>query len=112
MQNLTELEFYTKFNPQINHLERAKASDDVADEDICSFGGCMYETHGPDIDYVLEMAKQNRVVTIIDGGTEEAAEGGEIEWGMYILSGYHLVNRMGFLILDKPYEEEFEVKLD
>jgi hypothetical protein len=112
MQNLTELEFYTKFNPQINHIERAKTDVSVADEDICSFGGCMYETTSPDIDYVLEMAKENRVVTIIEGGYEELAEGGEIEWDMCIVSGYHIVNRMGYLVLDKPIEEDFEVKLD
>jgi hypothetical protein len=27
------------------------------------------------------------------------------------VSGFHLVNRLGYLVLDKPYEYEFEVKV-
>jgi hypothetical protein len=111
-KQLTEEEFYAMFIPQINHFERAIADASIADEDICSFNGCLYETYSPDIDYVIEMSKLNRVVTIIEGDTEEAAEGGEIMTGCYYTSGYRLFNRLGFLILDKPYEFEFEVKID
>jgi hypothetical protein len=111
MLNLTEKQFEERFTPQINHIERANVNTTIADEDICSFGGCMYETTSPDIDYVLEMAKQNRVVTIIEG-EDTIGEDGEPHSTLFYVSGYHLVNRLGFLVLDKPYTEDFEVKLN
>jgi hypothetical protein len=83
----------------------------VADEDICSFSGCMFETFTPEISYVLEMAKQNRVVTIIEG-EDEKGEDGEMHSTIYYASGYHLVNRLGFLVVDKPLEEDFNFKID
>lgn len=109
---LTEEQFEGMFTPQINHIERALADKSIADEDICSFSGTMYETFGADLEYVLEMAKQNRVVTIIEGDEDTIGEDGEEHATIYYASGYHLVNRLGFLVLDKPYEQEFEVKLD
>lgn len=108
---MTETEFENKYTPQINHICRATTDPDVADEDICSFSGCMYETYGADLAYVLEMAKQNRVVTIIEG-EDEIGEDGESHSTIYYSSGYHLVNRLGFLVVDKPLEEEFDIKLD
>jgi hypothetical protein len=108
---MTELEFENKYTPQINHIERAMADVSVADEDICAFNGCMYETFGKELEYVMEMAKQNRVVTIIDGDTE-INEFGEDYNPVYYVSGFHHVNRFGFLVVDKPLEEEFEIKLD
>ena len=120
IKNLTEEQFDEMFTPQINHIERAKAENTgVPDDSICSFNGCMYETYGEDIDYVLKMAEENRVVTIVEGEDEDDEDGeldedGEIithsTW--YYSSGYHLVNRIGYLILDKPYLEDFEVKLE
>ena len=103
---LTEEQFEAMFTQQINHIERALADKSIDDEDICSFGGTMYETFGEELEYVKEMAKQNRVVTIIEG------DDGEEHATIFYTSGYHLVNRLGFLVLDKPYTHEFEVKLD
>jgi hypothetical protein len=111
MINLTEEQFDEMFTPQINHIERANVDDAIADEDICSFSGCMYETYGPELDYALEMAKENRVVTIIEG-EDTIGEDGEPHATLFYTSGFHLVNRLGFLVLDKPYTEDFEVKLD
>ena len=108
---LTEEQFEGQFTPQINHIERALAVKSIAEEDICSFSGCMYETFGEELEYVKEMAKQNRVVTIIEG-EDEIGEDNEPHATLFYTSGYHLVNRLGFLVLDKPYTEEFEVKLD
>jgi hypothetical protein len=56
------------------------------------------------------MIDSNRVVTIIEGDTDVDVDESPIN--LYYVSGYHLVNRLGYLILDKPYTEEFEVKLD
>jgi len=106
LTQMTEEEFDEKYSPQINHLERALAPESIADEDVCSFGGRMYETYGEDIKYVMEMAKENRVVTIIEG-EDEVGDDGEEHSVMYYSSGMHLVNRIGFLVTAKPLEEEF-----
>lgn len=111
MNQLTEDQFEEKYKPQINHIVRAVTSKDVADEDICSFNGRMYETYGEEQDYVLEMAKQNRVVTIIEG-EEEEGDDGEMHPTMYYSSGYHHVNRIGHFVTEVPLTEEFDIKLD
>jgi hypothetical protein len=108
MQFLTEDEFYEGYTPIKNHF------DDNASED-----GCMFETYGQELDYVIEMAKENRVVTIVlndeDGDDEDGDEDDNAfdddRVFCYYLSGYHIVNRHGYLILDKPYVEDFEVKV-
>jgi hypothetical protein len=107
--NLTEKEFYKKFECQKNHFDSN-----------ASFDGCMFETYGDELSYVFEMSKLNRVVTIIEGDEDGertfiSNEGIEIVEpipNMYYASGFHLVNRLGFLVLDKPYQYEFEVKIE
>lgn len=112
---LTEEEFYNQYELVINQFERAKQPDTVNDEDLCSFSGCMFETFGEEIEYVLEMAKQNRVITIIEGDDDTCSgecEACECSPTMYYVTGYHMVNRIGYLITTEPITEEFEVKLD
>jgi hypothetical protein len=99
MKNLTEDEFYEKFTPIKNHLD-----------DNASFDGCMFETFNEEMEYVRKMAEENRVVTIIEG-EDEINDDGEPSACMFYSSGLHLVNRIGFLVLDKPYSEDFEVRL-
>ena len=102
MENLTEEQFYERYTPQINHILWDKYKDTpTSQEDITSFGGCMYETFGEEVDYVISMAIKGRVATIVD-------EDGD----MFIYSGFHRFNRMGYLVLDKEITEEFIVKLD
>jgi len=102
MKQLTEEEFDNLFTPIQNHLNNN-----------ASFNGSLYETYGPELDFVLSLVDSNRVVTIIEGDTEPYDEEvDETPMNLYYVTGYHLVNRLGFLILDKPYEFEFEVKLD
>lgn len=110
---LSEDNFDEMFKPQINHIERAKADPSIADEDICSFSGTMYETYGEDLEYVMEMGKLNRVVTIVDGESDSEDDDAEPKPSvLYYLSGAHFVNRLGYLVLDKPYTFDFEVKLE
>lgn len=91
MINLTEDQFYEQFNIRPNHLTNNE-----------SFGG-MYETYGEELDYVFNLAKtENRVWTIIEG------ESGNL----YFCSGFHLVNRFGFIITEEEYTEETEVALE
>jgi hypothetical protein len=110
LKQITELEFDEQFTILENHLD-----------DNAGFSGCLYETFGEELDYAFEMSKTNRVLTviecdadydedIIDDGSDEYYE--KTRGLTYYVTGFHLVNRLGFLILDKPYEFEFEVKID
>ncbi len=106
---LTEEEFYTKFNPQKNHIDTN-----------AGFDGCMFETYGEELDYVWEMSKKKCVVTIIEGDDDDEnifidSNGVEIiepTPNMYYVSGYSLINRMGYFVLDEPYQFEFIVKTE
>jgi hypothetical protein len=116
MKQLTEDEFEALYTPEYNQillkeLQSQQNSGDTLPDDMCSFNGKMYETYGPELDYVLSMIDQKRVVTIIEGDDEEG-EDGEMHSVIFYESGYHLINRLGYLILDKPYTEDFFVKLD
>jgi hypothetical protein len=97
---LSEIEFDNKFELINNHLDNN-----------ASFDGKMFETYSPEIDFVLEMAKQNRVITIIEGDCETDEDGNETPC-MFYSSGYHLVNRIGYLITKEPITFDFEVKID
>lgn len=109
IKNLTEDEFYNEFKPQRNHFD-----------DNASFDGCMFETYGIELDYVFGMSKSNRVVTILESFFEEEEfffnnEGvvvTETIPNLYYASGFHYVNRIGFFVLENPFEYEFEVKVD
>jgi hypothetical protein len=78
-----------------------------------SFDGCLHETYGLEFELVQEMARQNRVITIIesDGGDEIDDEGYVIP-NMYYVSGIHFVNRIGYLISEEPIDFEFECLID
>jgi hypothetical protein len=108
MKQLTEEEFDNQFELITNHLD-----------DNASYNGCMFETYGEEVQFVLEMTKENRVVTIIetdddpDFDYDKAIEcGDELPLGMAYVSGYHLVNRIGYLITKEPLPFEFEVELE
>jgi hypothetical protein len=80
--------FFEKYKPVKNHLvERDR------------WEGCLFETFGEEIDYVQSMAIANerKVWTLIEG-----------EEGMYILAGFHSVNRQGFFISEKEWETKNE----
>lgn len=113
MKNLTEEEFDAKYPCQINHIERAKQPASVEDGDICSFSGRMYETFGQELAYVQEMETKKRVLTIIEGDEEILNDDGEETSVWYIVSGFHYVNRIGYLITEQSIgDDEFEVKLN
>jgi hypothetical protein len=74
--------------------------------------GNMFETYGEEVKFVTEMAKQNRVITIIEGDGESDDDEGEYAPNMYYVSGYHIVNRIGYLISEEPLPFDFEVKIE
>lgn len=76
--------FVTEYRPIPNPL------DDAAGFDFGG-GGCLLETYGADREH-LRSADPAKVWTVIDG------DNGAI----VIESGYHLVNRIGFLVTQMP----------
>ena len=61
----------------------------------------MFETYSPDIDHVLRLAnhplEKRRVWTMIDSNE-----------GMYLIAGYHLVNRIYHVITNEAWIDEDE----
>jgi hypothetical protein len=103
---LTEDAWEEKYVPVINHIERAKQDSSVADEDLCGWNGWLYETYGKDLEYIVELARHSkRVWTIIEGDDDT----------LYYTAGYHLVNRLGYIVTENPWvtgEEEVELDND
>jgi len=78
---LTEDEFDTRYPLRTNHLNphATWAFDDAR--------GCLFETFGEELDFVRKQ-DPSTVWTLVDG------EDGD----MYLLSGMHFVNRIGYLV--------------
>ena len=65
-----------------------------------SMDGCMFETFGPEVEFVRK-ADDHNVWTLLDcGGTAIVA------------SGYHFVNRIGYFITQNPFTDDLEVSMD
>ena len=89
VKKITEDEFYEQFETVENHLD-----------ENASYSGCMFETYGEELDYVFELSKkEKRVWTIVETDSDER----------FYITGFHRVNRIGFLVTTEPYTEEMEV---
>jgi hypothetical protein len=97
----SEEQFDEKFNLVDNHLDNNAA-----------FDGKMFETYGEELAFVIEMSKQNKVITIIEAGGDEVDDEGYVIPNMYYTSGLHHVNRIGYLITDTPITYDFECLID
>lgn len=82
---LTEDEFDDQFPLVANHLN-PNASWGFGDT-----GGCLFETYGPELEFVRQQ-DPSHVWTLIDGDDGD----------LYVVSGYHRVNRIGYLISSVP----------
>lgn len=92
LTSLTEEQFDEQFTLIENHLD-----------DNASWGGAMFETFGEELDYVrMKAQKGNNVWTIIEGDDDS----------MFIVSGVHLVNRIGYLITREEWTEETVVEIE
>jgi hypothetical protein len=52
--------------------------------------GCLFETYGHELEFVRQQPPPT-IWTLIDGGDED-----------YVVSGYHHVNRLGYLVSSVP----------
>lgn len=87
-RTIPEDEFFDDYKPVKNHL----ASDN-------GFDGYLYETYGDELEFVCQQPNK-AIWTLVDGDSE-----------MCILSGYHLVNRLGYFITARHWETESHVPL-
>jgi hypothetical protein len=100
---ITEDNFDEVFKPIVNHIERERADKSIADEDICSFSGCLYETYGDELEYVRKIAQEapKKLWTIV-----------EADGVMSYVAGFHYVNRIGYLICEVEFEEEIDIEME
>lgn len=90
-KRIRESTFDKVYKPQENHLTKAKSNH----ADHAPFNNTMYETYGEEEVYVREIAQKEpeRVWTILD-----------CDGKFYICSGFHFVNRHGYIVCEKPFE--------
>lgn len=82
-------EWEKAFKPIENHISGDRG-----------WNGLVFETYGDDLQFVVAQP-QNRIWTWVD--TDE---------GSVILSGYHLVNRIGYFVTEKEWSTDHEVPVD
>ena len=89
---LTEDEWFDTYKPLPNYID-----------DNASFDGHMFETYGDELEFI-KAQDSNRIWTYADGD----------EGGLYISSGWHVVNRIGYFITAVPFDEKniYQVTLD
>lgn len=86
-------EFEEKYLPIENQLDNN-----------ASLGGIMFETFGNELEYVkniYENVDKNRIWTYVDGDDGEPL----------LISGFHLCNRIGYVITVKPFEDNVYIEV-
>lgn len=87
IKTISEEEFLERYRPVPNTLDNNASFDFGA-------GGCLYETYGAELEHIRQQ-QQNHVWTLIDG-----------ENATVLVSGYHLVNRIGYVLTETPVNAE------
>lgn len=85
-KNMTLAEWETEYKPIVNPYTA----------DLLGDGGYLWETFGDELTRIQETAN-NLVWTLIDTDT-----------GTVIIEGYHLVDRVGYYITEKPWQPHTE----
>jgi hypothetical protein len=62
--------------------------------------GCLFETYGDELDFVRRQDPRT-IWTLVDGDDGD----------LYLVSGYHLVNRIGYLISTVPVPPEVAIEV-
>lgn len=91
---LTEDEFDARFPLLRNHLN-PDASWSYGDG-----SGCLYETYGDELAFVREQPPAT-IWTLVDG----------LDYDQYLVSGYQIVNRIGYLISTTPVPPGVEIQV-
>ncbi len=95
--SITEDEFYDKYGPLLpNHIDpNACWNCGLDDANL----GCMFETYGPEVEFVANQDPR-KIWTLVDTDEDEV-----------VISGFHYVNRMGYLISTVPVPEGLSVEV-
>lgn len=88
-----EEEFVGHFRPLPNHL------NDNASFDFGG-GGCVFETFGAELDYI-RLQPADQIWTILD-----------VDGELLIASGFHFVNRLGYILTAKPWPAHTIIEVD
>jgi hypothetical protein len=91
---LTEDEFDDQYALVPNHINPS------ATWTIDDNGGCMFETYGEEFEFVRRYDPR-KVWTFVDGDDGD----------MYVVSGLHYVNRVGYLLSREPVPENTTVQV-
>lgn len=90
---ITENEFDERFTMLENHFYN--------DPNDCAFSGCLYETYGEERDFVneaiIDPMKKKHLWTIMESDCGDK---------LYYVSGFHVVNRIGFFFTSEEVTEE------
>jgi len=85
-RELSEDDWMKKYQPVMNHLRDNEESD-------------QFETYGEELEFVLAQNDKN-VWTEMDGDN-----------GVYIVNGYHYVNRICYYVTEKPWEDGEDIQI-
>ena len=91
---ITAQEFEDQYPVITNHL------DDNASWAYGDGPGCLFETYGEELDFVRAQDPQT-IWTLVDGSNGD----------QYLHSGYHLVDRIGYVISTIPVPDGTEVQV-
>lgn len=93
---MTEDEFDAAYTPRPNHLN-PNASWAYGENP-----GCLFETYGEELEFVRRQDPAT-IWTLVDGDDGD----------QYLVSGYHLVNRIGYLLTTQavPHGTDIQVHL-
>jgi hypothetical protein len=91
---LTEDEFDSQYPLVTNHLNPI-ASWAFNDE-----RGCLFETYGEELAFVRRQDRR-AIWTLVDGD----------DGGVYVLSGFHFANRIGYLVSTTPIPEGTDIQV-
>jgi hypothetical protein len=91
---MTEDEFDAQYPLLVNHLN-PRASWAFNDD-----RGCLFETYGEELAFVREQDSRT-VFTLVDGDDGD----------LYVLSGLHYVNRIGYLISSTPVPDDTVIEV-
>ena len=89
---ITEDEFDTRYPLVINHLN-PNASWIFGDGP-----GCLFETYGQELAFVSSQNPRT-IWTLVDGD----------DGSQFLLSGFHIVNRIGYLVSTVPFPEDADI---
>jgi len=91
---MTEDEFDKQYPLITNHIDPSAS---------WAFGdgpGCLFNIYGPEQDFVRSQDPRT-VWTLVDGD----------DGNQYVISGYHLVNRIGYLISTIPFPKDAVIEV-